>query len=149
MSLLLSFIGSGALSDVSLGQNQTELKAKVGDPTDVISLSDELVLWAYGYGLELYIENGELNKISIKYNFTSDKFELPAYFNATDYSEFNELSSIDKLIELLKERDIDWSIDKKLSDDSTICIACGEGANIFYSLDDHHVLSLQAVPSLY
>lgn len=149
MNLLLSFIGTGVLSDITLGQSEDELKTKVGDPTDVMSLSDELILWAYGYGLELYIENGKLSKISIKYNFTLEKFELPAYFDVSDHGSFDGLKSIDKLIDLLKEEDIDWGISKDLSDDSTICITCDDGANIYYSLEDHHILSLQSVPPLY
>lgn len=149
MSLLIKFLATGTLYDLALGQNEEELKAKLGGSTDVVSLSNELVLWAYSYGLELYIQDGELSKISIKYNFTSHKFELPAYFGVSNHGVLDGLDSIDKLIDLLKEENIDWGINKELSDDSTICIACDDEANIYYCLNDHHILSLQSVQPLY
>ncbi len=147
MSLLLKFIETGNLADIKLGLQGSAVRAKVGSPTDIMDLSDSLTLWAYGYGLELYFENSLLSKISIKYDFTLGKFRLPECFVEEIYGQFDRLSSVDNLIELLKEQEIDWSIDKRFSDDSTICLLCNEISCIYYSLEDHHILCIQSASS--
>lgn len=145
MCLLFRFIETGSLADIKLGIQESVVQAKVGNPSDVITLSDGFVLWAYGYGLELYFENSELIKISVKYDFTLEIFRLPEYFGREGNGQLDGLSSLDSLINMLKDQEVDWSIHKDFTDDSTICLFCNDATYIYYNLDDHQILSIQSM----
>ena len=149
MDQILKFIKYGVLFDIVLGQSSEKILNKVGEPSDVVNLSDELDLWAYGYGLELYFEKDTLNKIAIKYDFDSERFKLPSYFGNSNGDGLNGLKSIDYLIDIFQENDFDWSIKREFSDDTTICLFCNDVSYVYYSLDAHHILSVQVVPSEY
>lgn len=145
MNQILEFINRGVLFDIALGQSKEKILDKIGEPSDVINLSDELDLWAYGYGLELYFEKNKLNKISIKYDFDSERFKLPSYFGSSNGDGLDGLKSIDHLIDIFQENDFEWGVKREFSDDTTICLFCNDASYVYYSLDAHHILSVQSI----
>ncbi|MBT3017064.1 MAG: hypothetical protein N0C84_17895 [Candidatus Thiodiazotropha taylori] len=149
MNQILEFINRGVLFDIALGQLKEKVLDKIGEPSDVVNLSDELDLCAYGYGLELYFEKDMLNKISIKYEFDSESFKLPSYFGDSNGDGLNGLKSIDHLVDVFQENGFEWSIKREFSDDTTICLICNDVSYVYYSLDAHHILSIQSIPSEY
>ena len=146
MSYILEMIKKGKLCNLSLGLSVAEIETIIKKPNNVLELSEESQLWAYDYGLELYLENDVLNKITLKYDYMNKSFKLPKFFDASACLEFNKLCSIDTLIKILDENDVDWEINKNLCDDTNICLSCNEVSQIFYCLDTHHILSIQSVP---
>ena len=147
MGVLIEFMKSGSLSDISIGQKGKVIESKIGKPVDVVSLGDDLDLCSYGYGLELYFASEVLNKISIKYDFVSNRFILPDYLEVNEDNKLNGLNSLDDLVRHMDLSEIEWSINKIFSDDTTLCLTCNEATNVFYSLDNHHIISIQTMPS--
>jgi hypothetical protein len=141
---LIDLIKYGNLIDLKIGQNKDHIKSIIKDKPSILSLSDTSDLWSYDLGLELYIEGDKLINFTIKYNAELEGFKLPSCYKVIKDNCLDKLSSIDFLIDVLKENNIEWEMNKNLCDDENICISCNGITDIYYNLESHYIYSIHS-----
>lgn len=138
---LLEIIKTGICFGVSVGSSSVAVTKMLGGSDGVLDLNQKANMHNYG-NLEIYFLDNKVDRLYLKVN---DGNLVCPYLSDEVSTEMNTVSSLDDLIVFLENHGISWVIDRGLTDNETVCIACDSSIGIFYSLTGHGIYSVGTI----